>query len=215
MEGFSSLWTTVLPSTWAFSCYQAPGTCFKALEFILQEVRHAFDNFKQEIAIVLSLRHDHRSQHMSHVFQQELKFLGIQSSPSFVRAPESNGVADRFIQTLKEQLLWIDAFEIVEDLRPALQQWRKRYNAQWLVQRHGHHTPCSVLLRPMGEPMLDRQTSSPHLGAQTSLCHLRMRQIPADTSLRSTVRGRARRSQIASCGLDIEHGFRADSLSIS
>ena len=121
-----------------------PGTRFEALEPIRQGVRYAFGDFKQGIALGLSLRHDHGSQYMSHAFQQELKFLGIESSPSFVRAPEGNGVAERFIRTLKEQLLWIEPFETVEDLRLALQQWRKQYNAQWLVQRHGHRTPEQV-----------------------------------------------------------------------
>ena len=121
-----------------------PGTRFEALEPIRQGVRYALKDFKQGIATGLSLRHDHGSQYMSHAFQQELEFLGIESSPSFVRAPEGNGVAERFIRTLKEQLLWIEPFETVEDLRLALQQWRKQYNAQWLVQRHGHRTPEQV-----------------------------------------------------------------------
>ena len=34
-------------------------------------------------------------------FQQEVAFFGIESSPSFVREPEGNGVAERFIRTLK------------------------------------------------------------------------------------------------------------------
>ena len=37
---------------------------------------------------------------------QEVAFFGIESSPSFVREPEGNGVAERFIRTLKENLLW-------------------------------------------------------------------------------------------------------------
>ena len=42
---------------------------------------------------------------MSDDFQHELSFLGMTSSPSFVREPEGNGVAERFIRTLKENLL--------------------------------------------------------------------------------------------------------------
>jgi len=40
-----------------------------------------------------------------HAFQDELKTLGIESSPSFVRQPKGNGCVERFIRTLKEQLL--------------------------------------------------------------------------------------------------------------
>ena len=31
--------------------------------------------------------------------------------PAFVRAPEGNGRAERFIRTLKENLLWVRTFE--------------------------------------------------------------------------------------------------------
>ena len=57
------------------------------------------------------------SQYLSDHFQGELSFLGIRSSPSFVAAPEGNGCAERFIRTLKEQLLWVETFETVEQLR--------------------------------------------------------------------------------------------------
>src|SRR5690242_7814269 len=46
-------------------------------------------------------------------------FLGIESSPAFVRAPEGNGCAERFIRTVKENLLWLRRFETVEELRLA------------------------------------------------------------------------------------------------
>jgi transposase InsO family protein len=52
------------------------------------------------------LRHDHGSNYMSGDFQDEIECLGIEASPSFVREPQGNGVAERFIRTLKENLLW-------------------------------------------------------------------------------------------------------------
>ncbi len=57
---------------------------------------------------------------MSDTFQTEMRFLGIQSSPAYVRAPEGNGCAERFIRTLKENLLWLQTFHTVEKLRLAL-----------------------------------------------------------------------------------------------
>jgi len=57
---------------------------------------------------------------MSDAFQRELEFLGAESSPAFVRAPEGNGCAERFIRTLKENLLWVQTFDTIEDLRQAL-----------------------------------------------------------------------------------------------
>src|SRR3712207_2509828 len=85
----------------------ARATRFQALEPIRQGVRQHFGGFARAIARGLAMRHDHGSQYMSDHFQEELAFLGIDSSPAFVRAPEGNGCAERFIRTLKENLLWV------------------------------------------------------------------------------------------------------------
>ena len=69
--------------------------------------------YERGLAHGLLARHDHGSKYVSDYFQDELKFLGITSSPAFVREPEGNGVAERFIRTLKEQLLWVRTFDTV------------------------------------------------------------------------------------------------------
>lgn len=119
-------------------------TRFEALEPIRQGVRQQFGAVSTGIAAGLQVRHDHGSQYMSDEFQAELRFLGITSSPAFVRAPEGNGVAERFIRTLKEQLLWVHTFQTVEELRLALHDWLRLYNTQWLVERHGFRAPAQV-----------------------------------------------------------------------
>jgi hypothetical protein len=88
------------------------------------------------------VRHDHGSQYMSHHFQNEIAFLGIDSSPAFVRASEGNGCAERFIRTLKENLLWVRTFATIEELRQALLAFRETYNTTWLIERHGFLTPA-------------------------------------------------------------------------
>jgi hypothetical protein len=62
------------------------------------------------------------------------------SSLSFVREPERNGAAERFIRTLKENLLWVRHFATVE----ALHEFKRRYNEQWLIERHGFRTPSQA-----------------------------------------------------------------------
>ena len=74
---------------------------------------------------------------MSDHFQREIAFLGMESSPAFVRAPEGNGCAERFIRTLKENLLWVQHFQTIEELWQALLAFRETYNATWLIERHG------------------------------------------------------------------------------
>ena len=119
-------------------------TRFEALEPIRQGVRRHFGGFAQGIASGLSLRHDHGSQYLSDAFQGELAFLGIESSPAFVRAPEGNGCAERFIRTLKENLLWVRFFASLEELRQALLEFQEMYNANWLIERHGFRPPRAI-----------------------------------------------------------------------
>lgn len=117
---------------------------FQALEPLRQGVRGRFGSYGAGVASGLSIRHDHGSQYVSDAFQGELRFLGAESSPAFVRAPEGNGCAERFIRTLKEQLLWVKTFRTIEELRLALHEWIAVYNREWLVARHGYRTPSQV-----------------------------------------------------------------------
>jgi putative transposase len=119
-------------------------TRFEALEPIRQGVRERFGAFAKDAARGLAVRHDHGSQYVSNAFQEELTFLGIESSPAFVRAPEGNGCAERFIRTVKENLLWLRRFETVEELRLALIEFKDRYNRTWIVERHKYRTPAQV-----------------------------------------------------------------------
>lgn len=117
---------------------------FEALEPIRQGVRSSFGVFSRDVAAGLSIRHDHGSQYQSRDFQEELRFLGIQSSPSFVRAPEGNGIVERFFRTLKENLLWIQPSATLEALRKALREFQQQYNEQWMLERHGYKSPSQV-----------------------------------------------------------------------
>jgi hypothetical protein len=53
-------------------------------------------------------------------------------------------VAERFIRTLKENLLWVRHFATVAELSEALREFRRQYNQQWLIERHGFRTPSQV-----------------------------------------------------------------------
>ena len=117
---------------------------FEALEPVRQAVRRCHGSFGRDVAAGLRLRHDHGSQYVSHDFQVEIRFLGMESSPAFVREPEGNGCAERFIRTLKENLLWLRRFETIEELRRALLAFQRTYNQSWIIERHGYKTPAQV-----------------------------------------------------------------------
>jgi putative transposase len=120
------------------------GTRFEALKPLRQGIKARFGAYGRGVATGLSIRHDNGSQYTSDAFQNELRFLGAESSPSFVRSPEGNGCAERFIRTLKEQLLWVRTFSTVEKLRRALLDWAHRYNENWLLERHDFLSPSQA-----------------------------------------------------------------------
>jgi transposase InsO family protein len=124
---------------------------FEALEPVKQAARRCHGGFAKGVAAGTRLRHDHGSQYVSHDFQAEVRFLGLESSPAFVREPEGNGCAERFIRTLKENLLWLRRFETVEELRRALQRFRETYNRTWIIERHGYRTPAQVRADQLGQ----------------------------------------------------------------
>ena len=139
---------------------------FEALEPVRQGVRERFGAFARNVAGGLALRHDHGSQYVSHHFQAEIRFLGIASSPAFVREPEGpvssagitpwdraepDGCAERFIRVLKENLLWVRRFDTVEELRLALLAFQQTYNRSWIIERHGYKTPAQVRAEQVGQ----------------------------------------------------------------
>ena len=87
---------------------------------------------------------------MAHEFRAEIGFLGIESSPAFVRESEGNGCAERFIRTLKENLLWVRTFRTIEEPRLALTDFKRCYDESWPVERHGSKTPAQVRARQLG-----------------------------------------------------------------
>lgn len=128
------------------------GTRWEALEALRQAVRGTLGSYHKGAAdgLGLMLRHDHGSQFISDDYQEDLSFLGIISSPSFVREPQGNGCAERFVRLLKEQLLWLQRFETIEELQAALHEFKEQYNREWILERHRYQTPSRVreMLKP-------------------------------------------------------------------
>ena len=75
-----------------------------------------------------------------------------------MRAPEGNGCAERFIRTLKENLLWVRVFASVEELRQALLEFQETYNADWLIERD--LLAEKIALLEAGRPLARRRSRS-------------------------------------------------------
>ena len=48
------------------------------------------------------------------------------------------------MSTLKENLLWVRTFLNVEELRQSLLEFKRIYNENWIIQRHGYQTPAQA-----------------------------------------------------------------------
>jgi transposase InsO family protein len=118
------------------------GDRWAALEPIRAGARLAFGAFAKDVARGLTVRSDWGPQYIADAFGNELAWLGITHSHSFVREPQCNGVIERFIRTLKEQCLWLHRFESLEEAREIIGAFIERYNHQWLIERLDHRTPA-------------------------------------------------------------------------
>ena len=120
------------------------GDRWAALEPIRQGVRTHYRSYARKVALGLGLRHDWGPQYTAHQFLGELRWLGIRSTPSYVGEPECNGIMERWIRTLKEECLYMHDFESLEQARMVIGEFIKRYNAEWLLERHNYKTPSEA-----------------------------------------------------------------------
>jgi transposase InsO family protein len=114
---------------------------FAAADLLREAIADRFGSVEAGAAAGLALRHDGGSCFRSGHYQAELDHLGIDRSPAFHYEPETNGCVEKFIQTLKEQLLWIERFDTLEQLRARIREFARDYNQHWLLERHGYRSP--------------------------------------------------------------------------
>ena len=81
---------------------------------------------------------------MSEYFQNQLTFFGMAPRFAFVREPETNGVAERFIRTLKEQIVFGRIYLDIEEVRAAVRGYFERYNHHWLLEKNGYRSPAET-----------------------------------------------------------------------
>ena len=84
------------------------------------------------------------SQYLSDHFTNQIKFWGIQPSYAFVAEPQTNGVAERFNRTLKEQIIHGRIYRNIAELRDAVRDFVELYNAQWIVEKNGYLSPAQA-----------------------------------------------------------------------
>ena len=117
------------------------GTRFAALEPLAMALEGTHGSVGADVARGLSLRLDHGTQYLSDHFQKQIAYWGIAPSFAFVEQPQTNGVAERFIRTFKEQAVYGRVFRNAEEVRAAVATFVDTYNAEWRLEKLGFRTP--------------------------------------------------------------------------
>jgi len=117
---------------------------FAAADLLRGVCAERFGSVEQAVASGLALRYDGGSRFRSDHYRAGIDHLGIARSPAFHYEPETNGCAEKALQTLKEQVLWIERFETLEELRQAVRRFGRTYDEPWLIERHGYRTPTEA-----------------------------------------------------------------------
>ncbi len=120
------------------------GSRFAALEPISQGLHRIYGSVEADVGRGLALRMDHGSQYLSDHFLNQIKYWGIRPSFGFVEEPETNGVAERWNRTLKEQAIHGRIFENLEEVRAAVGEFVETYNTTWRLEKLGYQTPIEA-----------------------------------------------------------------------
>ncbi len=120
------------------------GTRYEALQPVAAGLKSLFGSLGPDVARGLSLRMDHGSQYTSDHFLKQVRFWGIEPSFAFVEEPQTNGVAERFNRTLKEQAIHGRVFVGIDDVRRAVSDFVTHYNNHWRLEKLGYLSPAEA-----------------------------------------------------------------------
>ena len=142
------VWTFAAVDHWNAACVGwhvcTVGNRFAALEPIAHGLRQRYGSVDAAVARGLALRMDHGSQYLSDHFLHQIRYWGIRPSFGFLEEPETNGVAERWNRTLKEQATYGRVFQRLDDGRAAVADFVERYNQSWRLEKLGYQTPIEA-----------------------------------------------------------------------
>ena len=98
----------------------------------------------------LELRSDHGPQYTGADCETLCKAWRIEHTLAPVGRPTGNAVAERFIQTLKVELIWARDWESRDELREAVAQWLQVYNHVRPHEALGWLTPAEKRAENLG-----------------------------------------------------------------
>jgi transposase InsO family protein len=115
-----------------------PATC---VEFL----RRAVAWFTAKGITVRSVMTDNGNGYRSHQHRRAISELGIRHLRTRPHRPQTNGKAERFIQTLQREWAYERPYQSSLERRNALLPWLRYYNCQRPHSALGHNTPASQI----------------------------------------------------------------------
>ena len=142
------VWIFALVEHWNAECLGwhvcKVGDRFNALQPVGMAVKEVFGAVARDVARGVALRMDHGTQYLSDHFLNQVRYWGLAPSFAFVEEPQTNGVAERFNRTLKEQAIHGRIFYNLEDVRAAVRSFVMNYNEHWCLEKLGFRSPAQA-----------------------------------------------------------------------
>jgi putative transposase len=107
-----------------------------------------------EVPDALELRSDHGPQYTGTDCWELCEHWRLDHTLAPVGRPTGNAVAERFILTLKTDLLWTRDWETLDEVRQAVASWLVIYNHERPHQALGWNTPAEQRADNRGRPLL-------------------------------------------------------------
>jgi transposase InsO family protein len=114
-----------------------------------EALQRTFDDFRY-IPMELELRTDHGPQYTGADCKELVDRWKIDHTFAPVGRPTGNAVAERFIRTMKEEVIWLKDWESAAELQEALQAWLVVYHTRRAHQALGWLTPAEYRERHLG-----------------------------------------------------------------
>ena len=93
----------------------------------------------------LHLVSDHGSQPTSRSFMKFCKEYGIDQIFATFNNPKGNADTERVIRTIKEEVVWINEFETLEEAKKTMDNFIKFYNEEYCHSSLGYKSPFEYL----------------------------------------------------------------------
>ena len=77
-------------------------------------------------------------------YRKNCKQLGIEQIFTSYNNPKGNAETERFMRTMKEELLWLKEWKSLKELEEGLNEWIKSYNEEYLHSSNGYRPPNDV-----------------------------------------------------------------------